>query len=103
MPKPSTDDIRRALASLREATAAVAEIHDAESPDDATATTPRAFETAASSAVSDERRCRDVLMGLIADLAGPPPNVVIIDGTVIALTHEGDGMAVVNADQVVRL
>jgi hypothetical protein len=105
MSKPSPDAIRRALASLKEATAAVDEIHDQEQglPDDAPPSLCAAVESAAEAAISTERQCRDVLIDLVARFAGPPPCVVIVDGSIIAITDDADGMTVMPADRVLRI
>jgi hypothetical protein len=36
-------------------------------------------------------------------VAGPPPCAVSVDGDLITLTDNADGMAVLRADQVVQL
>jgi hypothetical protein len=103
MSKSRADEIRRALRFCLEATRAVEEVHDREPPDDAPASTHAAFEAAADAAVHQERLARDKLAGLVAALAGPAPCCLIVEGVVIALADDADGMAVVREDRVVRI
>jgi hypothetical protein len=49
------------------------------------------------------RLARDELAGLVTSFAGPAPCCLIVEGVVIALADDADGMVVVNADQVVRI
>jgi hypothetical protein len=63
----------------------------------------QAFEAEADVAVHQERLARDELAGLITALAGPAPCCFIVEGVVIALADDADGMAVVKADQIVRI
>jgi hypothetical protein len=103
MSKAKADQIRRALRVCLEATRAVEEIHDREPPDDAPPATHAAFEAAADAAVHQERLARDKLAGLVTALAGPAPCCVIVEGIVIALADDADGMAVLREDRVVRI
>jgi hypothetical protein len=103
MSKAKADEIRRALRVCLEATRAVDEIHVREPSDDAPPATHATFEAAADAAVHQERLARDKLAGLVTSLAGPAPCCLIVEGVVIALAEDADGMAVVKADQVVRL
>jgi hypothetical protein len=103
MSKPTADQIRRALRICLEATRAVDEIHDREPPEDAPAATHATFEAAADAAVHQERLARDKLAGRITTLAGPAPCCVFVEGVVIALAEDADGMAVVREDRVVRM
>jgi hypothetical protein len=61
--EPSPDLIRQTLASLRQASAAVDEIHDRELSDDSATSMVEAFERAADVAVSTERRIRTTQAG----------------------------------------
>ena len=63
----------------------------------------QAFEAEADVAVHQERLARDKLAGLVAALAGPAPCCLIVEGVVIALADDADGMAVVREDRVVRI
>ena len=62
-----------------------------------------AFEAAADAAVHQERLARDKLADLVRALAGPAPCCLIVEGVVIALADDADGMAVVREDRVVRI
>jgi hypothetical protein len=101
MTRPIADEIRRTLRFCLETTRAVDEIHDREPPDDAPAATHATFEAAVDAAVHQERLARDKLAGLVRALAGPAPCCLIVEGVVIALAEDTDGMAVVREDQVV--
>ena len=57
----------------------------------------------ADAAVHPERLAPDKLAGLVRALAGPAPCSLIVEGVVIALADDADGMAVVKADQIVRI
>jgi hypothetical protein len=103
MSRPTADEIRRALQRCLEATRAVDAIHDRELPDDAPTATHAAFEATADAAVHQERLARDEQAGLITALAGPAPCCIIIEGVVIALADDADGMAVVREDRVLRI
>jgi hypothetical protein len=61
------------------------------------------FEAAADDAVHQERLARDKLEDLVTALAGPAPCCLIVEGVVIALADDADGMAMVREDQVVRI
>jgi hypothetical protein len=94
MTPPTSDDIRRALASYLEATARVDEIHEEELP----------VESTADAAVAEEGRRRDALLDLVRRFAGdPPPRALDVDGMLITLDDHGDGMAVVPAGRTVKL
>jgi hypothetical protein len=105
MSKPSPDLIRATRASLHQAIATVDDVHRTEAnlPDDAPASTVQVIERAASTAVATEARIRSTLAGLVEMVAGPPPCAVQVDGDLITLTDNADGMAVLRADQVVQL
>jgi hypothetical protein len=85
------------------ATRAVDEIHDREPPDDAPPATHQAFEAEADAAIHQERLARDELADPITTVASPAPFCLIVEGIVIALADDADGMAVVKADQIVRI
>jgi hypothetical protein len=57
----------------------------------------------ADAAVHQERLARDEPASLVRALAGPTPCCLIVEGVVIALSDDADGMAVVKAEQVVRI
>jgi hypothetical protein len=95
MSKTSADEIRRALQRCLEAIGAVDEIHDREPPDDAPA--------GMHAAVHQERLARGELADLVTALAGPAPCCLIVEGVVIALADDADGMAVVREGQAVRI
>jgi hypothetical protein len=101
--EPTDDDIRRALQECVEATRAVDEVHDREPPDDAPAATHAAFEAEADATVHQERLARDELASLVAAFAGPAPCCLIVEGVVIALADDADGMAVAREDRGVRI
>jgi hypothetical protein len=103
MSRPTADEIRRALQRCLEATRAVDEIHDGEPPDDAPPATHQAFEAEADAAIHQERLARDKLAGLVTAFAGPAPCCLIVEGVVIALADDADGMAVVREGQAVRI
>jgi hypothetical protein len=103
MNRRKADEIRRALRVCLEATRAVDEIHDQEPPGDAPPATHAAFEAAADAAVHQEHLARDKLAGLVTSLAGPAPCCLIVEGVVMALADDADGMAVVREDRVVRI
>jgi hypothetical protein len=103
MSKAKADQIRRALHLCLETTRAVDEVHDREPPDDSPPATHAAFEAAADAAVHQERLARDELAGLVAAFAGPAPCCVIVEGVVITLSDDADGMAVVKTDRVLRI
>jgi hypothetical protein len=62
-----------------------------------------AFEAAADAAVHQERLARDKLAGLVRAHAGPAPCCVIVEGVVIALAEDADGMTLVREDRVVGI
>jgi hypothetical protein len=57
----------------------------------------------ADAAVQQERLARDELADLVRALAGPAPCCLIVEGVVIALAEDADGMTVVREDRVVRI
>jgi hypothetical protein len=61
------------------------------------------FEAVADAAVHQERLARDELADLVTALAGPARCCLIVEGVVIALADDADGMAVVREDRVVRI
>ena len=61
------------------------------------------FEAAADAAVHQERLARDKLADLVTAFACPVPCCVIVEGVVISLADDADGMAVVKEDRVVRI
>jgi hypothetical protein len=79
------------------------EIHDREPPADAPGGTHAAFELEADVAVHQERLARDKLADPVTAFAGPASCCLIVEGVVIALADDADGMVVVRADQVVRI
>jgi hypothetical protein len=105
MDRPSPDLIRATLAELHEAIATVDDVHRSEAnlPDDAPPAIVAAIERAASTAVATEARIRSTLADLVEMYAGAPPCAVLVDGDLITLTDQADGMAVLRADQVVQL
>jgi hypothetical protein len=103
MSKPTADEIRHSSREFREAMRAVDESQDREPPADAPPATHQAFEAEADSAVHQERLARDKLAGLGTALAGPAPRCLIVEGVVIALADDADGMAVEKEDWVVRI
>jgi hypothetical protein len=103
MTRPIADEIRRTLRVCLETTRVVDEVHDREPPDDAPPATHAALEAAADAAVHQERLARDKLADLVRTLAGPAPCCLIVEGVVIALSDDADGMAVVREDRVVSI
>jgi hypothetical protein len=57
----------------------------------------------ADAAVHQERLARDELAGLVTTYAGPAQCCLIVEGVVIALADDADGMVVVREDRVLRI
>jgi hypothetical protein len=78
-------------------------IHEDERPEGAVPWTRQTFERATDAAVAVDRLARERLAGLVESLAGPAPCAIVIDGEIIAIGGDADGMAIVPADRVVAL
>ena len=63
----------------------------------------RSTAVAADAGVHQERLARDELADLVTAFAGPAPCCLIVEGVVIALADDADGMAVVREGRVVRI
>jgi hypothetical protein len=61
------------------------------------------FEATADAAVYTGAAGQGQAGGLVRAIAGPTPCCLIVEGVVIALADDADGMAVVRGDQVVRI
>jgi hypothetical protein len=103
MNNPASDDVRRALASLRQAGRGLEQIHEDERPGGAPPWTRQTFERAADDATKGECQAGDRLAGLVESLAGSAPCALIVDGEIIVIGADADGMAIVPAGRVVTL
>jgi hypothetical protein len=104
MSKPTSDDVRRALADVRAAERSVEEIRVRGNEIEAAPFEVRqAAKRAANLARRALRLSRRQLLDLVRSFTGPAPCAVVVDGAIITLSNSTWGMTIVWPERVVTL